>query len=562
MKRRNFLKILPPASITPFVVNGNSMRPFANSQLASLLSSCEDVEGRTLVIVQMKGGNDGLNMIIPIPQYDDCVNLRPDIAIPDTGADAFIPLDNTLKLSKQVGLHPAMVEVKEMYDNGWVNVIQGVSYEQPNQSHFKSTDLWLSGGDGTDDNFNIASGWMGRSLQALFPDVQGAPTTLMPDPLGIQVGDANPSLGFHTETEHQNSINLSGQDVSGFYSLISTIGGAPPVNIPQYEHGDEIEYIMSVENSVNLYAQRISEVFNAGTNLVTYPNYPNNTNNIGNDFSNQLKTIARLIRGGSKTKIFLCQLGGFDTHDTQVGATALEGPHAALMTALSQVMKAFFDDLEAMGLAKQVVACTFSEFGRCAKQNGSVGTDHGTLAPMLIFGKGISAGVTGTNVNLGNLTNDNQLQGLQSDYRQVFTTLLQDWLGANDYVLQETLFDGFMKLPLIAGNYVVDPGCYYGGSVIVNGVKEQTAQQRNMSLFPNPARFNVEVTFMAPSNFQARLSLHSIAGQVIYSGRTPVQKGENIFFLDVSNEPAGTYFVRMENLDTGMAEVSKLTVVK
>ena len=553
MKRRNFLKLLPPATITPFVVNGHQMSPFANSKLAGFLSSCEDVEGRTLVLIQMKGGNDGLNMIIPVNQYDDYIALRPGIAIPETGADGYILLEENVKSNKKVGLNPAMTAIKDLYDKGWVNIIQGVSYEQPNQSHFKSTDLWMTGGDGTSENFNIPSGWMGRSLQALFPDVLGAPTEVMPDPLGIQVGDSNPALGFHTETEHQNVINLSGQDVSGFFSLISTIGGAPPVAIPEFEHGEEIEYIISVEQSLNLYAQRITQVFNAGTNAITYP---------ANTFANQLKTVARMIRGGSKTKIFLCQLGGFDTHDTQVGTTALDGPHANLMRTLSEGVKAFFDDLEAMGIADQVAACTFSEFGRCAKENGSFGTDHGTLAPMLIFGKGVNAGVTGINVDLSNLTNDNQLQGMQHDYRQVFTTLLQDWLGANDYVLQQTLFDGYMKLPLINNQFLVDVGCYYGGSEFVNGVLDPAAAQRKLYLFPNPARHGVEVSFTAGASYQARLSMHSMGGQLIYNAKTPVQQGENLFYLDVTNSPAGIYFVRLENLETGLAEVAKLTVVK
>ena len=169
---------------------------------------------------------------------------------------------------------------------------------------------------------------------------------------------------------------------------------------------------------------------------------------------------------------------------------------------------------------------------------------------------------TGTNVNLSNLTNDNQLQGLQSDYRQVFSTLLQDWLGANDYVMQETLFGGYMKLPFIDSQYVVDPGCYYGGTTFVNGANDPSAQQRKLTLFPNPARFGVEVAFVAETNFQARLTLHSMTGQIIYSGKAPVQKGDNFFHLDVVDTPAGTYFVRLENLETGRAEVAKLNVVK
>lgn len=549
MKRRNFLKIFPPAVVTPFVVNGHSMTPFANSNMARLLTTCEGVEGRTLVLIQLKGGNDGINTIIPIPQYDVYANLRANIKIPDSGTGAYIPLDNTLENDRQVGLHPNLTEVKEMYDDGWVNIVQAVGYEQPNQSHFKSTDLWLSGGDGTPENFNIPSGWIGRSLQAMFPQVLGAPTSAMPDPLGIQVGDPSPSLGFHTETEHQNAINLSGQDVSGFYSLVQTIGGLPPVNIPDFEHGEEIEFIMNVERSVNLYAQRISEVFNAGTNMGTYPD---------TSLANQLKTVARLIRGGSKTKVFMCQLGGFDTHDLQVDGTVLEGDHANLMSQFSQAVKAFFDDLEAMNIAEQVVACTFSEFGRCAKENGSNGTDHGTLAPMLIFGKGINPGVTGTNVNLSNLTPDGQVQNMQHDYRQVFTTLLQDWLGADNTVLEAAMFDSYMKLPLLSGNYVVNPDCYLN----TVGTFSPTNGSAPLSVFPNPARISTEVTFIATHPMAARLTVHSMSGQVTYAGNVKVQPGENFFYLDVMDMPVGNYVVRVEDRESGLAQVCKLVVVK
>jgi hypothetical protein len=310
---------------------------------------------------------------------------------------------------------------------------------------------------------------------------------------------------------------------------------------------------MSVEQSVNLYAQRISQVFAAGTNAVTYP-----ASNI-NPLAAQLKTVARLIRGGSKTKIFLCQLGGFDTHQGQVGTTALDGSHADLMFVFSQAVKAFYDDLAAMGIAEQVLSCTFSEFGRCAKGNGSTGTDHGTLAPMIVMGKGVKGGVSGTNVNLSNLTNDNQLQGMQHDYRQVFTTLLQDWLGANDYVLEETLFDNYMKIPLINNNFITDPSCYYGGAILS---VDPGFNKQPLEVFPNPARFSSEVTFQSEQAFPARLSMHGMGGQVAYAGNVQVQVGDNLFFLDVNSTPAGMYFVRLENRETGLAHVVKLSVVK
>jgi uncharacterized protein (DUF1501 family) len=545
MKRRNFLRIFPSVGATSIAVNGFAMRPFANSKIAQILNSCDDVAERTLVLIQLKGGNDGLNNIIPIAQYSQYANLRPSVKIAET---ALVSLDSTLADRNKIGLHPALTPIKALYEKGWASIIQGVGYTSLNQSHFKGTDLWLSGGDGTPANNNIGSGWMGRSLQAMYPDVLGAPTPNMPDPLGLQIGDPSPSLGFHTETQHQNAINLSGQDVAGFYSLIQTIGGAPVLNIPDSEHGEELSYIMNVERSVNKYAARISQVFNAGTNsAVAYEN---------NSFANQLKTVARLIRGGSKTKIFLCQLGGFDNHDGQVEINDTTiGEHQVLLSRLANGVKAFFDDLEAMGIADQVVGCTFSEFGRCAKENGSYGTDHGTLAPIYLFGKHVQSGVHGTNVNLSDLTQDNQLKNMQFDYRRVFTTLLQDWLGSNNYVLEQAMFDNFDKMPLLDNASIAEPGCYIGGTT--TDAEEALAQSR-YSVFPNPATVIAGITLQSETSYNARLTLHSLNGALVFNQDVRVETGINNFDIDVFSLPAGTYFARLENKTNGKAQVAKV----
>lgn len=550
MKRRSFLKIFPAASVTPFVVNGHSLRPFANSKMARVLSSCEGVEDRVLVLIQLKGGNDGVNTLIPLNQYDTYANLRPAIKIPEA---SLINLDTTLGNNEQIGLHPSLQQMKALYDAGKVAIVQGVGYENMNQSHFKGTDLWLSGGDtSSPDTYNIPSGWMGRSLQAFFPDVMGTPTPEMPDPLGIQIGDSSPSLGFHTETEHQNVINLSGQDAAGFYSLVQTIGGAPILNVPDSQHGDELSFIMGVEQSTSLYAQRISQVFAAGSNSIsTYPN---------SQLADQLRTIARLISGGCKTKIYLCQIGGFDTHSAQIlNGAPTSGTHADLLQSLSEAVKTFMDDLEGLGVADQVVACTFSEFGRCARENGSDGTDHGTLAPMFIFGKNIAPGVQGTNVNLSNLTNDNQLQGVQYDYRQIFTTLLQDWLGASNNVLIETMFEGYTKLPILEGASVVTPDCYLPQTV---GIFDPVSRPTPLTIFPNPASVTAEINFQSESAFDARLTLHSLGGNLVATQNVRVEPGFNMFNFDVISLPPATYFVRLENRNSGAANVAKLSVVR
>jgi uncharacterized protein (DUF1501 family) len=550
MKRRNFLRLLPAAGVTSFAVNGFSMRPFANSRMAEILGSCDGVQDRTLVLIQLKGGNDGLNMIIPAAMYDRYAQLRPTTKLNDSGAGAFIPIDNTLPTADQAGFHPAMTGLKDLYDRGWLSVVQAAGYQSMNQSHFKGTDLWLSGGGGASNLQNLTSGWMGRALQAMYPHIEGVPVADMVDPLGIQVGDPATSLGFHTDTEHQNVINLSGQDPSGFYSLIQTIGGAPIMNVPDSDHGDELEYIMGVERSINLYAQRITDVFNAGSNSIsTYPT---------GSLAAQLKTVARMIKGGCKTKIFLCQLGGFDTHSAQVdsGDTSL-GAHANLLKTLSDSVKTFFDDLEGMGLAGNVMGCTFSEFGRCVKENGSFGTDHGTLSPMLVFGKGARPGVQGTNPDLNNLTSDNQLKTMQFDYRQVFATLLQDWLGANPYVMEQTMFDGYDKMKLVDRHYKVDPNCQWGGAEII------VDQFRPMSMFPNPASSTTEVSYENRGEvFDAYLTLHGLGGTLIAARTETVHPGFNSFFFDVSGLSEGIYFVRFQDKRSGKAEVSKLSVVR
>ena len=549
MKRRNFLKILPPLGVTPLALNGFSMRPFANSRMGSVLASCEGVSDRTLILIQLKGGNDGINMIIPMPYYDKYAQIRPTIKL---AQNSLIQVDTTLPNDKQIGLHPVMTGVKALYDRGYAAIVQAVGYSSMNQSHFKGTDLWLSGGDSSFANNNLTTGWMGRALQAFFPDVYGAPTPEMPDPLGIQIGDPNTSLGFHTETEHQNSINLSGQDPAGFYSLVQTIGGAPVQNVPDTDHGHELAYIMGVEQGINLYSQRITQVFNAGTNAGTYPS---------TSFANQLKTVARMIRGGSKTKIFLCQLGGFDLHTAQIDqADTTMGNHAVLLKTLSDGVKAFFDDMDLMGLGDRAMACTFSEFGRCAAENGTFGTDHGTLAPMLVFGKGVRPRVHGDNVNLNNLTTDNQVKNMQFDYRQVFGTLLQDWLGANPFVLEEALIGGnYQKLFMVDKNFTVSPDCYIGGRPIIENKMRPAAR---LALSPNPASIHVEVTYESDYPFNARVTIISLGGKLVTASTESVFRGTNMFYYDLSTVPSGMYFVRLEDQSTGTAEVAKLSIVR
>lgn len=461
MERRRFLKSLATLGVAPVLLNGIPVRVMANSMATQL--TCAEVNDRVLVVVQLHGGNDGLNMVVPLNQLSTYNTLRPNIALPNTGARPLITLDSTLAATKQVGLNAEMTAFKSLYDQGKLALLQNSGYANNNKSHFKAKDDWLTGSDST-NGYN--SGWMGRFLNNQYPNYpQDFPNTFMPDPLGLELGSTSVSLAFHRDTGGSTALAMKG-DPSGYYSLVSSVGGPVPTVIPTTHYGDKLQRIINTQESSNNYAQRIDQVYQNGTNssAVTYPLTYHTTGvpRYNNELSPQLKTVARLISGGSKTKIFWVRITGFDTHVNQNDVTdPSQGTHAILMYHLTQAIKAFHDDLAAQGLEDRVTTVTFSEFGRRAAENGSNGTDHGTFAPMFVVGKHVNAGVLGDNADLGNLQN-NDLNRLDHDYRQVFTTLMQDWLGADNTSLAEMNFQAFsnQKLPLITSQEVVPTSCY------------------------------------------------------------------------------------------------------
>ena len=448
MTRRQFIHQASALGYSPFFVNGLVGRTFDNLALPAALNQVSD---RCIVLIELKGGNDGLNSLIPLNQYDLYRGFRPRIGISDSGKGAFMALDNTQPETRKLGLHPSLGSFKNWYDSGKMAVVQGVGYPDTNLSHFKSTDLWLTGGDGTPANSDIKTGWMGRYLVNRFPDGQYTtdtptikiPTPNMSDPLGIQLGDVSPSMGFRTDTPFGVEVNLTGQNPAGYYSLLSSVG-APPLNsLPNTDYGRGLRQIMNIEESVMSYAQRITDVFKAGSNAVTYPD---------SDLAQQLKTVARFLRGGSKTQIFLTHQSTYDTHSGQIQANAPHlGAHAVLLTDLSAAIGAFLNDLGSLGLADRVIVATFSEFGRRVSENTNWGTEHGTTAPMLVFGNRVQPGVLGNNANLALVNSNNgfQLQDRQFDYRQVFGTLLKDWLGAPADVMAQTFRANYSSINLV-----------------------------------------------------------------------------------------------------------------
>lgn len=544
MKRRKFLQLSAPAAISPLFLNGLPLNTFATTNLLN----CDGVSDRVIVLVQLDGGNDGINTIVPINQYDVYRNIRPSIGLQNQGNNSIIQLDNTLAIEDQVGLHPSLTSMKEMYDQGLVNIIQDVSYDNHNGSHFKSNDLWMTGGDGTSEGFNLSSGWIGRYLDHRFPGLSGRPTTNLPDPLGIQLGGINLSIGFSTDTSFNSGINLTRQNLSGFYNVVREIGGAGP-DFPNTDYGAELEYIMNIQNSVSNYAERITTVFNAGNNVADYPN---------TNIANQFKTVARLLSGGSQTKIFKVQLGGFDTHAKQIqqGSSHM-GVHNELLIQFGESVQAFLADIKALGLDDRVLVASFSEFGRRPVENGNQGTDHGNQAPMFLFGKNVNPGMTGTNVNLSNLKNGS-LQNPQHDYRQVYATLIQDWLGGNNDALSAAKFDRFadQKLPILSSSAVVDPDCY-----LVTSALEEKKTEQNARLFPNPVQQYTQLMLTSDKGYaQSTLEIYDVSGKAIITNPCAIQSGINTIAIDARKLVAGQYWIRL--VSEGKSLIESIALVK
>ena len=452
MKRRNFIKLTSTASAISLLPS----QVTASLNIAKSFLDCT-ISNRKLVLINLAGGNDGLNTIIPLNYYDIYSNLRPNLKIPNSGINSYINLDETLDETQQIGLHPSLTGIKNLYDNDLLRIIQSVGYPSQNKSHFASTDIYSTANDGNNWENGNNSGWIGRFMESYYAGLMQNSY-----PLGVEIGSKSNSLGFHGENEHGLSVNINGQDPSGFYSLISGMAGNPPENIPISDYGHELEYIIQTDALSNMYSEAISNSFNNGQNAVSYPD---------TDISNQLKTVARLISGGLESKVYMVKLAGFDTHFGQnQGSNDILGDHNDLLTKLSSAVAAFMDDLSAMNLKNDVVGLTYSEFGRKAAENGSLGTDHGEIAPMFVFGAPVKGGVSGFNPDLNEASQDNgyQIQTVQYDYRDTLGTLLQDYLGADNLALDATFFNNTLNQSfsetkidnLIKDEFSVATNCY------------------------------------------------------------------------------------------------------
>ncbi|MEP7279869.1 MAG: DUF1501 domain-containing protein [Bacteroidota bacterium] len=516
MKRRDFLRnTLPTATILPALIGGFSVKAYsADSPFMQALMGATIDTDKVLVLIQLNGGNDGLNMVIPIDGYGNYYNARANIAIPQNKVLA-------LNGNSKTGLHPSMTGMQTLYNEGKLAIVQAVGYPSPNFSHFRATDIWMSASDA---NVEVDSGWTGRYLASEFPNYpNGFPNSAMPDPLAIQIGSIT-SLALQGPAV---SMGMSISDPTNFYNLIN--GVVDPA--PDTPWGKELKYIRLVAQQTQQYSVVIKA---AAAAVPSQGNYPS-----GNDLAAQLKIVARLVKGGLKTRIYMVSTGGFDTHSAQtINSDTTVGNHANLLLKVSDAIKSFMDDLKGLGVEDRVMGMTFSEFGRRIKSNSSIGTDHGAAAPVFVFGKNVRPGIVGSNPAVPSSVTVNDNIPFQYDFRSIYASLLNQWFCVKDTDLQTIMFKDFQNIPLC-----INAAC---GSTGIDDVYRNAGDQLIIN-YPNPFVETTKITFKTRGG-------HTLVHIIDTLGRsiktlTDQEYTAGVYTVDFDGYglPSGVYYTRLQN---------------
>ena len=392
MKRRDFFKQASLASTALFLPKFVSGFNLIDSAVAT---------GKKLVIIQLSGGNDGLNTVVPF-RNDIYYKKRTSLAQQKS---------NLIEITDEIGFHESLIAHSNLYNNGELCVINNVGYPNPNRSHFRATDIWHTGSDA---NEYLQSGWIGRyldvtkskSLDAL--EVDDSLSLLLKGELTDGIATKNPQLFFRTTHDPY------------FKNVVS--------------HYDDAH--LSEHNLGYLYKTMVTATSSAKYIYETSKTYTTKTSYPKNEFSNQLKQVAQFINSGLQTKVYYTSLGGFDTHANQINK------QKRLLKIYDGAMAAFIKDLKAQDTFKDTLVLTFSEFGRRVQQNAANGTDHGTANQVFLIGNQLKKqGFYNPMADLSNLDNNGDLK-YDVDFREIYTSVLNNWLEVDAKKVLSKSFTG------------------------------------------------------------------------------------------------------------------------
>lgn len=411
--RRDFLKTSLTAG--SLVSCGLTVPSFlGRTAAASPPADKKGAKDTLLVVVQLTGGNDGLNTVVPYadPEY---AKLRPTLKLQKS---------QLKKVNDHIGLHPSLAGLAGLLEDQALCIVQGVSYPNPDQSHFRSMDIWQAGSTAR----NLTEGWIGKALKGLpaTPAFHLAGNNET-SPLAFAGAPARvPTISSLKDFQLQ-TVSASSGDRKQQRSVIE--GVMPSMAKPASPN--LLDFVQRTAVQTYASSRRLQEVASNYQPKVPYPNTP---------LAEHLKLAAQLIDGGTGARVFYVSIDGFDTHANQQLA------HANLLTQVSEAMTAFYKDMAARGHKDRLLLMTFSEFGRRAHENGSRGTDHGSAAPMFLVGGRIKAGAVGKHPSLTDLQFDNLKHDI--DFRQVYAAILDGWLGVSS---KEVLGKEFKPVEIFKG---------------------------------------------------------------------------------------------------------------
>ncbi|HKK88899.1 MAG TPA: DUF1501 domain-containing protein [Saprospiraceae bacterium] len=500
--RRTFLRNMGLAGGASMVLGGLPLRSLMANPLSYALN-CSETD-RILVMIRLAGGNDGLNTVIPIFDSSTYRNERPNLALRQ---------NEYFEITDELGLNNALSPLQEMWNDGKMKVLNNVGYPDQNLSHFRSTDIWDSS---SDSNVMETSGWLGRLFENEYPDYLANPPACPP---AIEIGNSG-SLLFNN-TENLN-MGFTFANATALQNVAETGTIYDPVNVPDCFYGEQLSFVRSIANTIYFYADPVNEAFTSSENSVAYPNR----------LGDQLRLVARLIKGGLGTRVYMVSLGSFDTHSQQIqGPNNRQGAHADLLQNLAESVKAFYDDLAAGGFDKQVLSMTLSEFGRRIEENGLLGTDHGAAAPMMFFGEGLNG--NGALGGLPDLQDRDRVGNLKfdTDFRQTYASVMENWLCLDPQLIDDVLGGTFDRIDEL------DLTCLGVSSTEIEPFSFSYKTWQDSS-----GQFVVE--YSLPASSKIKLSIYNMLGQPVaelYSGQKA--KGEHRHYWQPTQKSGINYFV-------------------
>ena len=515
--RRDFLARmgLATAAGVAFSLGGVPMGAYGRAPMLQQLGVLET--DRVLVLVQMRGGNDGLNTIIPVNNGIYYQN-RPTIAIRKSDA---------LLLDNETGLHPAMQSLQPLWGDGRMAVVHNVGYDRSTRSHFEGTVNWVTG---RSQGAAESTGWTGRYLADEFM-AGGVP---LEHPLAVRVGNA-PATLFHSQ---YGNLGVTFADSQQFERFVRQGGFYDPEAVASTVYGTALSFVRRVTNASFRYVESVQRAAEDAANLSAYPD---------TNLAESLGVVARLILGRLGARVFAVSEGGFDTHSNQGG---VQGSHANRLRNIADAVAAFLADLAADGLDRDVMVMTFSEFGRTLQENGSNGTDHGAGAPLMLFGSALQGGLYGTQSTL----QPSALYGgdprFTTDYRAIYSTVLQDWFGLPAESVTGLMGQSFTNLGFIQDKISVG--------------REPVPGPRSFQLdtnYPNPFHTTTRISYTLSQGGPVRLRVFDIRGRLMQVlADHPHAPGIYTLEFDGLGLPSGTYLYRLET--PAGSQARRMTLVR